>query len=100
MVPHETLEAEVNKILDLDDEEVRKIAIVGIPDEKKGEAIVLLSSIPEHQEKDFLPNLKTQLIAIDIPALWCPKSITSVAEIPILASGKLDLAGCQQAVAH
>ena len=100
MVPHETLEAEVNKILGLDDEEVRKIAIVGIPDEKKGEAIVLLSSIPEHQEKDFLPNLKKQLIASDIPALWCPKSITSVAEIPILASGKLDLAGCQQAVAH
>ncbi|MGC4016528.1 MAG: AMP-binding protein [Luteolibacter sp.] len=45
MVPHETVEAAINKALGLDAEAERKIAIVGIPDEAKGEAIVLLSTI-------------------------------------------------------
>ena len=45
MVPHETVEDAVNKILGLDGETERKIAIVGVPDEQKGEAIMLLSTI-------------------------------------------------------
>ena len=97
MVPHETLEAEINKILDLDGEEERKIAIVGIPDEKKGESIVLLTSIPEHKSDEFLSNLKRNLIATEIPALWCPRSIVHLDQIPTLASGKLDLAECRAA---
>ena len=45
MVPHETVEAAVTKVLGLDQETERKIAVVGIPDEKKGEAIALLNTV-------------------------------------------------------
>ena len=98
MVPHETVEAEVSRILELDGEEERKIAIVGVPDEKKGEALVLLTSMAEHQTGTFMNDLKRKLIEADIPALWCPKTLVVVEQIPILASGKLDLAGCRECV--
>ncbi len=98
MVPHETVEAEISKLLELDGEIERKIAIVGIPDEKKGEALVLLSCIAEHQADGFMQTLKKQLIAADIPALWCPRTLVPTDSIPILASGKLDLAGCKAEV--
>ncbi|MGC4016527.1 MAG: hypothetical protein QM755_18690 [Luteolibacter sp.] len=29
------------------------------------------------------------------PSLWCPKIIVPVEEIPVLASGKLDLKSCE-----
>ncbi len=98
MVPHELVEAEINKVLGLDQEEVRHIAIVGVPDEKKGEALVLLTSLQEYDAGTFMSDLKKKLIEADIPALWCPRSLVYTPQIPILASGKLDLAGCRQAV--
>jgi len=78
MVPHETVEAEINKILGLDEEEERKTAIVGKPCEKKGEALMILSSVPEHSKDGFANNLKKQLIEADIPALWCPREVIIV----------------------
>ena len=30
-----------------------------------------------------------------IPSLWCPRAIIPVEEIPILASGKLDIKTCE-----
>ena len=32
----------------------------------------------------------------DIPSLWCPKFIIPVDEIPVLASGKLDIKACEK----
>src|SRR5207302_9201071 len=43
MVPHETLEHRIIELLDLPRDE-RTIAIAGIPDEAKGEALVLLTT--------------------------------------------------------
>ena len=62
------------------------IAVTGIPDESKGEALVLLSTI----EIDPA-NLRAALNAMGIPNLWVPKRIQRVEAIPTLASGKLDL---------
>lgn len=90
MVPHETIEDSINKALDKSDD-ARTIAVVGVPDESKGEALILLSSDPDID----LQDLRTKLTEQGMPALWIPKKIVDVDEIPILASGKLDIKGCE-----
>lgn len=96
MVPHETLEAAINKVLGLDTETERKIAIVGVPDDKKGEAIVLLSTIAGPALEQECIDLRYKLLDEGITSLWCPRQIVPVKEIPLLASGKLDIKGCQE----
>ncbi len=99
MVPHETLEAAVSKVLDLDGETERKIAILGVPDEKKGEAIILISCITDaNTASQACTDLRYKLLDEGIPSLWCPHEILAVGEIPILASGKLDIKGCEDLV--
>ncbi len=100
MVPHETVEAAVTRVLGLDNETERKVAIVGIPDEKKGEALALLSTIPVQSLEQFCIDLRYRLLDAGIASLWTPKTIIPVNEIPLLASGKLDLKACQTAVEH
>jgi acyl-[acyl-carrier-protein]-phospholipid O-acyltransferase / long-chain-fatty-acid--[acyl-carrier-protein] ligase len=90
MVPHETVEDLINKALGHAEDE-RRIAIVGVPDEAKGEALILLSSNPDID----LQQLRGALTEQGIPALWIPKKVVDVSEIPILASGKLDIKGCE-----
>ena len=96
MVPHETIEAAINKVLGLDGETERKIAIVGIPDEQKGEAIVLLSTIAGAALEQECIDLRYKLLDEGLTSLWCPKIIVPVEEIPLLASGKLDIKSCQE----
>ncbi len=95
MVPHETVEAAINKALGLDSEAERKIAIVGIPDNQKGEAIILLSTIAGQALEQECIDLRYKLMDAGLPSLWCPRAIVPVNEIPVLASGKLDLKGCE-----
>ena len=95
MVPHESLEAAVNKVLGLDSEAERKIAIIGVPDEQKGEAILLLSTISGSALEQECLDLRYRLLDAGIPSLWCPKQIIPVPEIPVLASGKLDIKSCE-----
>jgi acyl-[acyl-carrier-protein]-phospholipid O-acyltransferase/long-chain-fatty-acid--[acyl-carrier-protein] ligase len=91
MVPHELIEQKILNALNLDGHAERVFAIVGIPDEAKGEALVLLSSI----EID-LPKLRKDLAATEIPNLWIPRVVKPVEAIPVLGSGKLDLAKCRE----
>ncbi len=95
MVPHETVEAAINKVLGLDSEAERKIAVVGIPDPLKGEAILLLSTIPGSAQEQECIHLRYKLLDEGISSLWCPKQIIFIPEIPVLASGKLDLKSCE-----
>lgn len=95
MVPHETIESAINKALGLDAESERRIAVVGVPDPQKGEAIVLLSALDNTTiERDCI-DLRYKLLEQGIPSLWCPKTIIPVPEIPVLASGKLDIKRCE-----
>ena len=87
---HETVEDLINKALGHAEDE-RRIAIVGVPDEAKGEALILLSSNPDID----LQQLRGTLTGQGSPALWIPKKIVDVSEIPMLASGKMDIKGCQ-----
>jgi acyl-[acyl-carrier-protein]-phospholipid O-acyltransferase/long-chain-fatty-acid--[acyl-carrier-protein] ligase len=95
MVPHETLEAAITKALNLEQDTERKIAIVGIPDVQKGEAIILLSTVAGLALEQECIDLRYKLMDAGIPSLWCPKRIVSTKEIPSLASGKLDIKGCE-----
>jgi acyl-[acyl-carrier-protein]-phospholipid O-acyltransferase / long-chain-fatty-acid--[acyl-carrier-protein] ligase len=95
MVPHETVEAAINKVLGLDSEAERRIAVVGIPDEQKGEAILLLSTIAGPALEQECIDLRYKLLDEGLSSLWCPKRIVPVSEIPVLASGKLDIKSCE-----
>jgi acyl-[acyl-carrier-protein]-phospholipid O-acyltransferase/long-chain-fatty-acid--[acyl-carrier-protein] ligase len=90
MVPHETVEQKIVSVLPTGEHSERVIAIVGVADAAKGEALVLLSSV----DLD-LPRLRAALSEIGVPNLWIPKTVQRVDAIPVLASGKLDLAGCK-----
>jgi acyl-[acyl-carrier-protein]-phospholipid O-acyltransferase / long-chain-fatty-acid--[acyl-carrier-protein] ligase len=90
MVPHETIEQKIVSVLPTGEHSERVIAIVGVADAAKGEALVLLSSV----DLD-LPRLRAALSEIGVPNLWIPKSVRRVDAIPVLASGKLDLGRCK-----
>lgn len=96
MVPHETVEENINRALGLDGEAERRIAVVGVPDPDKGEALVLLSTVASEAVKQELIQLRYTLLEFGIPALWIPKRLVRVEGIPVLASGKLDIKGCER----
>ncbi len=96
MVPHETVEEALVKTMGLEGESGRRIAVVGIPDPDKGEALVLLTSMPGGPEHQEILDLRYRLLDRGVPALWIPKKMIRVSEIPVLASGKLDVQGCEK----
>ncbi len=91
MVPHEAIEQKITDLLDLSGRDERAIAVVGVTDEAKGEALLLLSAVDVD-----LAMLRKTLHEAGVPNLWIPKRIQRVESIPILASGKLDLKKCNQ----
>jgi acyl-[acyl-carrier-protein]-phospholipid O-acyltransferase/long-chain-fatty-acid--[acyl-carrier-protein] ligase len=99
MVPHEGVELVLNEIFNLAAEDGVQIAITGVSDAQKGEALVLLSALPEHsrssEEKEIISSIRNALIERQMPALWAPKYLVPVEAIPTLATGKLDLRGCK-----
>src|SRR5881397_3362708 len=95
MVPHEAIEQKIIDLLALSGRDERPIAIVGIQDEAKGEALVLLSAVDVD-----LPELRKKLQDAGVPNLWIPKQVHGVEAIPVLASGKLDLKKCNEVAAE
>jgi acyl-[acyl-carrier-protein]-phospholipid O-acyltransferase/long-chain-fatty-acid--[acyl-carrier-protein] ligase len=95
MVPHEAIEQKIIDLLELSGRDERPIAIVGVQDEAKGEALVLLSAVDID-----LAELRKKLQEAGVPNLWIPKSVQRVDSIPVLASGKLDLKKCQERAAE
>ncbi len=90
MVPHETVEAKITEALGLPPTGERLFVVVGIPDEAKGEALVLLSTMDVSQS-----DLRTKLSAQGVANLWVPRTIKRVETLPVLGTGKLDLKGCK-----
>lgn len=96
MVPHETVEDALIKALGLEGETTRRLAIVGVPDIEKGEALVLLTNLPGGSVQQEILDLRYKLLDRGVPALWIPKRMVRVADIPTLASGKLDVKACEK----
>ncbi|HEX4696538.1 MAG TPA: AMP-binding protein [Candidatus Udaeobacter sp.] len=95
MVPHETIETKIIELLGLAGRDERPIAVMGVQDQAKGEALVLLSAVDIDTEK-----LREKLHAAGVPNLWIPRNVRRVDSIPVLASGKLDLKKCHDLVAE
>lgn len=99
MVPHEGVELAISQSLGLSPDDGMQIAVTGVSDAQKGEALVLLSALPQHQksseEKEILARIRGMLAAREMPNLWAPKYLVPVESIPVLPTGKLDLRGCK-----
>ncbi len=96
MVPHEVVENAIADFVPVPEgcSGGRAIAIVGVPDAQKGEALVLLSCAHNAQLTQALDEIRSHLADQGIPRLWVPREIIPVEAIPMLPTGKLDLKGC------
>ena len=93
MVPHIQVEEEITKIVG-GNEDTTTVAVCGVPDEKKGERLVVL-----YTQLDQSPDgIVRKLIEAGLPGIFVPSpdSFIQVEAIPILGTGKLDLRGLQK----
>jgi acyl-[acyl-carrier-protein]-phospholipid O-acyltransferase / long-chain-fatty-acid--[acyl-carrier-protein] ligase len=94
MVPHIQIEETMTEIVGGNEDGSMRVAITAIPDEKRGERLVVL-----HTE---LPIGKSELLKklslAGLPNLYLPSedSFVSVDAVPVLGSGKLDLKAMRQ----
>ncbi len=97
MVPHEVVENAIADFVPAPEGFAggRTIAVVGVPDKQKGEALVMLSCVHHAKLKQALDEIRSHLADVGLPRLWAPREIIPVEAIPMLPSGKMDLKGCQ-----
>ena len=86
MVPHGKIEEEITKLFMPEEVEEPVCVVTGVSDSVKGEKLLLFSVI----EID-IHQLRKKMLAGGMPNLWIPKEIKLVKEIPMLASGKVDV---------
>ena len=86
MVPHIKVE---EKLQELADASEQVFAVTAIPDEKKGERLVVFHTLADKDLRECLEKLAKS----DLPALWRPRpdQFLSIPAFPYLGSGKLDL---------
>lgn len=91
MVPHLRVEEEIEAIVDEEDSEQQKAVVTGVPDEKKGEKLVVVHLPMSKTPDEVIAELRTK----GLPNLWVPSAdcFMEVEELPLLGSGKLDLKG-------
>jgi acyl-[acyl-carrier-protein]-phospholipid O-acyltransferase / long-chain-fatty-acid--[acyl-carrier-protein] ligase len=89
MVPHIKVEEKLHELAGVTEQ---SFAVTGVPDEKKGERLVVL-----HTLRDPQPVIE-KLAASDLPNLWKPRAdqFFHVAALPALGTGKLDLRKIKQ----
>ncbi len=96
MVPHLRVEAALREVLKLDEQELH-LAVTALPDATRGERLVVL-----HTGLAISPaEICKGMIASGVPALWVPSqdSFRQVGAIPLLGTGKLDLARLKEIAA-
>ena len=71
-------------------------AVVAIPDEKKGEQLVLVTENKEAQKKEISEYVRSQ----GLSELGLPKTIIYVDKVPVLGTGKVDYVTTQEIVAN
>lgn len=86
MVPHIRIEERLHELADVTEQ---VFAVTALPDEKKGERIIVIHTLPETR----LTTVLEKLAQCDLPALWKPKAnqFVHVDSIPTLGTGKMDL---------
>ncbi len=96
MVPHEKLESVLAQIFNIPNREGKlQIAVVGVPDAREGEQIVLLSTL----KGDYrATTMRYDLMNAGYPAQWTPQRCIRADAIPMLPNGKLDYPFCFRGV--
>ena len=86
MVPHIKVEDKLHELAAATDQ---IFAVTAVPDDKKGERLIVLHTLPDDKLQDCL----AQLSKSDLPPLWKPRSdqFVRVETLPYLGTGKLDL---------
>ena len=86
LVPHIRVEEKLHELIGA---EGQVLAVTAIPDEKKGERLVVVHTLKE----DALKGCLEKLAKSDLPALWKPRpdQFIYVEKLPYLGTGKLDL---------
>ena len=86
MVPHIKVE---EKLQELAGASEQMFVVTALPDEKKGERLIVLHTLGEEQ----LEECFTGLAKSDLPALWRPRrdQFVRIEKLPYLGTGKLDL---------
>jgi len=87
MVPHIKVEEKLHELGKLTEQ---TFVVTGVPDEKKGERLVVLY---QNLDKVMIENVNEELITSDLPNIWKPRSdhFFKVDTLPYLGTGKLDL---------
>jgi acyl-[acyl-carrier-protein]-phospholipid O-acyltransferase/long-chain-fatty-acid--[acyl-carrier-protein] ligase len=86
MVPHIKVEEKLHELANATEQ---TFVVTGLPDEKKGERLVVLHKLPDAGLASCLEKLAT----CDLPNLWKPRAdqFFRVDNFPLLGTGKLDL---------
>lgn len=86
MVSHTKIEDALQDVLGETD---RVVAVSGVPDESKGERLVVVHTLSDARLDELLGNLSE----IGLPNLWIPKpkAFYKIDEIPVLGTGKMDI---------
>jgi acyl-[acyl-carrier-protein]-phospholipid O-acyltransferase/long-chain-fatty-acid--[acyl-carrier-protein] ligase len=88
MVPHIKIEEKLHELLDVSAAE-HIFVVSSVPDERKGERLVVLHTLSD----DDLNPVLAKLAESELPALWKPRrdQFFRVESLPYLGTGKLDL---------
>jgi acyl-[acyl-carrier-protein]-phospholipid O-acyltransferase/long-chain-fatty-acid--[acyl-carrier-protein] ligase len=91
MVPHIKVEEKLHELAGVTEQ---TFVVTGVPDEKKGERLVVLHKLPE----PALAACLEKLAQSDLPNLWKPRAdqFVRVESFPYLGTGKLDLRALKQ----
>ena len=94
MVPHEGVEEAINNIIQ---SEERIIAVMGAPDAKKGEKLIVAHVELDKTPQEIIAELRK---GATIPNLWIPRAenFVQLESMPLLGSSKLDLPGLKKIV--
>src|SRR5262249_1482244 len=86
MVPHIKVEDALHELAGVTEQ---TFAVAGVPDERKGERLVVLTTLPD----DALRAVLEKLPQAGLPNLWVPRpdAFYRVDALPYLGTGKLDL---------
>ncbi len=86
MIPHLKVE---EKLQELAGATEQVFAVAGVPDDRKGERLIVLHTLPDPKLKECLDRLPQS----GLPNLWIPRpgAFFHVPSLPYLGSGKLDL---------
>jgi acyl-[acyl-carrier-protein]-phospholipid O-acyltransferase/long-chain-fatty-acid--[acyl-carrier-protein] ligase len=86
MVPHVKVEEKLHQLAGVHEQ---TFAVTGVPDQKKGERLVVLHQLAQ----PALTELLARLPELGLPNLWIPKpnQFFVVKELPLLGTGKVDL---------